>query len=407
MKVRAVIAVPLVLLAVALAGGSVLVLRAFFLSVLLPLVSYLWTVLSLRGISVTSEAPPGHCQVGRGFQQAVTVHNGSRFPGLWLRLEEFSDLPGRHDATVVNLAGRGSLRWDSQLDCRRRGRYTVGRVKVSASDPFGLFTRERVLGDRHEVLVYPATLELPLFKAASFDEIGLGSGFQSVNLLSPNASSVREFYSGDSLNHIHWASTAHTGRLMVKMFDADRSSTGSKTIWVVLDMMAGVQAGEGDESTEEYAVTLAASLAKKYLDAGMKVGLLAAGDASILVPPERGEEQLWRLLERLAVVRAEGQTPVGRLLVGRTDYLRGDSTVIIVTPSVSTAVFEAVRQLRSRVDGIVVVQLDPASFGAATSALTAARNLGSTGVQVYLVHRGDELGRALDHRISLLPAGRT
>ena len=403
MKVRtAVFVIPLVLLAIALLGGSSLVLRLFYLSVLVPLVSYVWTLLSVRGISVQAEPPPEHCQVGKRFQQEITVTNDSRLPKLWLKIEEGTDMPGQYDAAVLNLSSGSCHRWESSVYCSRRGRYDLGTVIATATDPFGLFSRQRTLGEAQSILIYPATLDLPLFKSTSFDEFGYGSGYQSISQISPNASSVREFYSGDSLSHIHWPSTAHTGRLMVKLFDADRVSNGSKTAWVILDMQAASHVGEGEETTEEYGVTIAASLVKKHLDSGMRVGLAASGDETYFIPPDRGEEHLWRLLEALAVMKATGEVSVGQLISDQMERLRGNSIVIVITPSVTGELFDATRRLKNRVDAVVAVQLDPASFGGPTSALNVARNLSSTGVQVYVIRQGDELARALDHRVSLL-----
>ena len=85
-------AIPMALLAVSLLGGSGLVLRLFFLSVLVLLASFLWTVFSVRGISVRAELPPEHCQVGKKFKQGMTVTNNSRFPKLWLRIEEGANM---------------------------------------------------------------------------------------------------------------------------------------------------------------------------------------------------------------------------------------------------------------------------------------------------------------------------
>jgi uncharacterized protein (DUF58 family) len=408
MKVRRIVLVtviPLALLAVAMLGGSSLVLRLFFLCLLVLLVSYLWTLLGVRSIVVRAEPPPEHCQVGKKFQQGITVTNNSRLPKLWLRIEEGTNLPGHRDAAVLNLSGGDSHHWESSVYCNRRGRYDLGTVVATSTDPFGFFTRRRTLGEAHDILVYPATLDLPLFKSVSFNEFGLSAGYQSISQLSSNASSVREFYSGDSLSRIHWPSTAHTGRLMVKMFDVDRSSNAAKTVWIVLDMQAQAHVGGGNESTEEYAVNVAASLVKKHLDAGMRVGLLASGDRFYNISPDRGEEHLWRLLETLAVARAAGETSIDLLVADQIDLLRGNAIIIIITPSVTGGLFDATRQLRNRVDAVVAVQLDVSSFGGEPGALNIARNLSAIGVQVYVIRQGDELASALDHRVSLLHAG--
>jgi uncharacterized protein (DUF58 family) len=405
MKARKIVfLVPAGLLVLALLAGSELVLRVFFLSVLVPLVSYLWTVFGTRGVGASAEAPPEHCQVGERFQQEITVRNDSRIPKPWLRVAEESDLPGHRANTLITLGPWSSQNWKASVQCRLRGLYHLGEVTVTASDPFGIFSRQNTVGERHELLVYPATVDLPLFKASSFNDFGYGSGYQSISLISPNASSVREFGSGDSLNHIHWPGTAHAGKLMVKVFDADRSYNSSKTIWIVLDMHSPPHSGHGEEATEEYGVTIAASLARKHMDSGMRVGLMMAGDESVVIPPERGDDHLWRILETLALVKATGETPVGQLISDRTEYLRGNSVVIVVTPAVTGGLVDALRQLRNRVDSVVTILLDAESFGGDAGATAAARNLSTTGVQVYLVRQGDELARALDHRVSILHA---
>jgi uncharacterized protein (DUF58 family) len=405
MKVRTIVfIIPVVLLALALVGGSTLLLRLFFLSVLVPVVSYTWSVLGIHGINAEAEPPPAHSQVGERFQQRITVTNDSRIPKLWLRVEESTDLPGRREPAVLNLPQWGSHEWQSTFTCHRRGRYYLGAVTVTATDPFGLFSRQRTVGEPHSILIYPATIDLPLFKASSFNEFGYGSGYQAISQISPNASSVREFSSGDSLNHIHWPGTAHTGKLLVKVFDADRSYDSSKTVWIILDMQETSHFGHGEETTEEYGVTIAASLARKHLQSGMRVGLAASGEQTYLIPPERGDDHLWRMLEALALIRATGEVSVGQVISDHMEYLRGNSTVIIVTPAITGSLADAVRQLKNRVDSIVVVLLDPASFGGETSMANAARNLSSTGVQVYIVRQGDELARALDNRASLLHA---
>jgi len=405
LKARTIILiVPVVLLAVALAGGSSLMLRLFFVSVLVPLAGYLWTVFGIRGVGVRAEETPEHCQVGDQFQQEISVYNNSRIPKLWLKLEANTDMPGSDGATFVNLPRKSYYQWDTIVSCQRRGRYDVGSVVATAADPFGLFSRQRKLGKPHSVLVYPPTFDLPLFKLSSANDLGQGSGYQSLSQISPNASSVREFITGDSLRHIHWQSTAHTGRLMVKVFDADRSYGGTKTLWVVLDMERTHHAGQDIETTEEYGVAIGASLIRKYVESGMRVGMLAQGDQSCLFPPERGEEHLWRILEALALVKATGRVSIAELLSDKMGHFRDNPAVIIITPSATGQLLDVIRHLRGRVESIVVVLLDAASFGGDTTAMDISHNLTMTGVKVYTVRKGDELARVLDDRYSPMRA---
>lgn len=400
MRIRRIVFIlPAVFLALALAGGSELLLHLFFLSAFVPIVCCLWTVFGLRGISAQAEEPPEHCRVGERFGQQVSIFNSSRIPKLWLKVEQNSDMPEQHSATVLNVSPGDSCGWQTTVHCRRRGRYNLGPITATATDPFSLFSRERRLGDPHSILVYPATFDLPLFRLSSFSDFGHGSGHQSISQISPNASSVREFATGDSLRHIHWHSTAHTGKLMVRVFDPDHSYSGSKTVWVIVDMHGASQMGEAEEATEEYSITIAASLIRKHSGSGMRVGMVALGDQTYLFPPGREDERLWSMLEALALMKATGDVPVGQLISEHMERFRGNS-VIVVTPSATEQLLDITRQLVNRADSITAVLLDAASFGGDTSATDVARSLGLAGVKVYIVRRGDELARALDSRFS-------
>lgn len=392
--------VPLVLLALTLAGGSNLLLRLFFLSVLVLLVSYLWARLGIGGLRAQVGKPPDHCQVGEWFNEEVTVFNGSRIPKLWLRLEENTDLPGHHNVAAINLSPGSSHHWLNEVYCRRRGQYRLGSITATATDPFGLFPQHRSLGEPQPILIYPATLELPFFESLSLNDFGYSSGQRSISQISPNASSVREYIPGDSLSHIHWHSTAHTGDLMVKVFDADRSRNSSESVWIIVDMCQTAHAGEGEETTEEYGITIAASLIKKYLDGGMRVGLAASGDQSYLFPPERGEQHSWRMLEALALMQATGQVPIDQLIADEVEHFKGTALAIVITPSDTEPVVAAIRQLKNRGNLAAAVLLDAASFGGTINSVHTARSLSATGTQVYIVRQGDELARVLDSRLS-------
>ena len=91
------------------------------------------------------------------FQQAAFDHLG-----LDVRYElwdtEESDLPGHRANTLVTLGPWSSQNWKASVQCRLRGLYHLGEVTVTASDPFGIFSRQNTVGERHELLVYPATV---------------------------------------------------------------------------------------------------------------------------------------------------------------------------------------------------------------------------------------------------------
>lgn len=399
MKIRVVlIIVPLVILALALSGGFVLVWRLFSLSLVVLLISYLWARLGIRGIEGEVKKSAEYCQVGEWFGEEVTVFNRSKIPKLLVEVQENTSMLGYHNMAAFNLSPHSSYCWQSKVYCQRRGRYSVGSFTATVSDPFGFFSLRRNFGEPQSILVYPAILELPLFQPLSSNESGYGPSRWLISELGPSAARIREYTSGDTLRHVHWRSTAHTGKLMVKEFDAERSDYAFKDIWIIPDMHQASQLGDGNESTEEYCITIAASLVKKYIDSGKQVGLIASGDQPCLFQPERGGQHLWLRLEALTLMKATGKVPIAQLIAEEIERFGTSSAVIVITPSADERAFGSLRHLKDRGATVIVILLDSVSFGGTVNALRATRSLISSGLQVYTIGRGEDLARALDSR---------
>jgi uncharacterized protein (DUF58 family) len=202
---------------------------------------------------------------------------------------------------------------------------------------------------------------------------------------------VREYAFGDSISRVHWNSTAKLGKLMSKQFDLSMSSD----VWILLDLFQDIQAGELEESTDEYAVSIAASLAKKYLEAHLPVGLVAYGDKRFFLSPDTGGGQLDRVMDTLATAKAEGNVPLEATLA-REEALWGyQSSLVVVTSSHRRQWVTALEELVRRRASIAVVLVDGHSFGGAFHTLDVVPQVYEAGVTPYVVRMGDNMAEAL------------
>lgn len=393
----ALIIVPVFLITLAFLIDSVLLWRVVLVVCLALIAGMLWVVLYWQGLSVRASRLPESCQAGDVLEQNVSIINSSRLPKLMFQVEPETDFPIPAGTAVFNLPPRASRCWQARILCQMRGRHWLGAFKVSVSEPFGLFVWRRRFGVPQNVLVYPAVRPLPYFSPLSH----LDSGYNPSRWLAAGASSeasrIRPYVAGDSLNRIHWRSTAHTSQLMVRVFDPYRSAKASRTIWVIADMDAGCQLGSGQDSTEEHIVTITASVIRKAFEEGIPVGLLAVGDRAYRFSPDSGEAQFWEIMEALALVRANGGFSLAQLISEEMRHFSPASLVVVVTPDSTPLVVTALRHLVSRGVATVVVLLDRASFGDGSS-VRPDSSLLTAGVQVYIVSRGQELASALDSR---------
>jgi uncharacterized protein (DUF58 family) len=209
--------------------------------------------------------------------------------------------------------------------------------------------------------------------------------------VTPNAAGVRPYEFGDSFNRIHWASTARTGELMVKLFELDPASD----IWIVLDMDRAVNIGEGDESTEEYGVRVAASVARYFLMANRTVGFLSVGRQFDAEDAERGLQQYTRILESLAMARAWGDVRLADLLSNESRRFGRHTTVVVITPSTDESWVEAMGVLQQRGVKLAAILLEPNTFGSSESSLGIFASLAAMDVFTYMVQRSDDLLVAL------------
>ena len=269
--------------------------------------------------------------------------------------------------------------------------YTLGRVTVTSGDPFGLFRFTKSFGRPQTVLVYPRPVELTGVHLPPAELLGEGLLHRPTHYVTSNAVSVRQYEFGDSYNRIHWPSTARTRELMVKLFEMDPASD----VWIVMDLEAKTQAGSGDESTEEYAVTLAASIANHLCRTSRSVGFMAFGQTPQLIQPERGLAQYVRILESLAVSRATGDVSLAQLLNEEGKRFGRHSTVVVITPSTHEDWVLSLRVAGERGARLAAVLIEPGTFGGERDSLVVFGALAAAGIHTSVVKRAGDLRAAL------------
>ena len=388
----------------------------WYLLTALIVVSYLWAWSGVRWVEVQRQARTGRSQVGRIAEERLTVRNRSFIPKLWLEVRDHSTLPEHEVSRVISpLGGRKVQSWNVKTRCRQRGRFRMGPLSLSSGDPFGLFRQTRTLAEPAQApfIVYPALVEVPDFAP----QVGYLPGGDTMRRRTPyvttNVAGVREYAPGDTFNRIHWPSTARLGRLISKEFELDPTAD----IWLFLDLeeaahvdLAWARQREATArlpwepmppelilvpSTVEYGVTIVASLARHFVARDRAVGFLGYSRSREAIPADRGERQLTKILETLAVIRAEGKVSLTEIIAAEAAHLRRNTTVIVVTPSDQPFWIAAAREVAQRGVRVVAVLIDPSGFGHPRSNENLASELSASGIPVYLVREGDDLTAAL------------
>ena len=389
-EVRQWLALPLliVLLGWYIAAPSVTV--AVLLATVTGLIawSYVWArqmALHLRGKRLLESAA---MQVGDELEEQVSLSNQSFLPAIWVELADRSNLPGYVVSGVRGVGPFASTNWRAHTICKQRGVYLLGPWELRTGDPFGLFQVRQIYLQRQEILVYPPLAALPPdllpHRGSQGDYRPLRQPMQAETI---DSMSVRAYQPSDPLRHIHWPTTARTGIPYVKIFEPQAASR----VWLLPDMNPSAQWGQAEESTEETAVILSASLAANLLQDKLAVGIFSGGDAPEAVLPQRGQIHLWSILGHLAPLHPQAGVTLARSLEQIQPLLSQRDLLLVITAALSEDWILSVRRLLRGRSGINarVLLLDPASFGGQDSAYTFLPVLAAAGLEGRVIQRGE------------------
>jgi uncharacterized protein (DUF58 family) len=134
------------------------------------------------------------------------------------------------------------------------------------------------------------------------------------------------------------------------------------------------------------------------LGEGRNVGLLASNRYPIVFPPDRGDRQLMRILDALAVVRADGQLPLSNVLTQEQRRLAGPAALVVITPSTRDDWVSTLAEVSGRRSRATCIIIEADSFGPAYPSLHVLSALSSLGVPTHVIACGDEIGLVLGAR---------
>lgn len=348
-------------------------------------IAYLWARAMALQVTGNRRLLYTALQVGDELLELIELKNDSPFPILWAEFVDLTDLPGYTISSVRAADPRGRVRWRAGAICNRRGLFNLGPWKLHLGDPLSIFDVEHTFHQPEEILVYPPLSQIPsnlLPEGGSLGEYRpLRLPIQSDTV---HAVTIRSYSPGDPLRHIHWPTTAKRDEPHVKGFEPE----GTSTVWIVLDLDERAHYVSGEESSEEAVVTLAASLAREYLQRRLAVGLIAQADTKTVVLPQHGLSHFWSLLRGLAPLHATANLPLNQSLRSIKTLISPRHLAVVITPSLTPDwALEMGSHARSGGGGVLAVLFDPVSFGKVGDVDGSAAELSHHGIRPRIISR--------------------
>ena len=291
----------------------------------------MWVVarLTMEGLSVRRTLGQAYAHLGDTIELQYELRNEHALGKLWLEVFEESNWPEHLPGRVLSIGGRKTRKWKVLVKAARRGRFRLGPVVMRSGDPFGLFRTLLRVPDEALLLVYPRVVPIPFWTLpGSVLEGSVLTGQRSLQSTSM-VMGIREYRPGDALNRIHWRSSARHRELQVKEFELDKTAD----LWIYLDLERHWHRGEGEDSTEERCITVAASVVQKALREHRNVGLITSGTRAEVLHPDRGSKQFGKLMQYLAEMQVGGTRSLAETVVETLPRLRRGASALLITPS--------------------------------------------------------------------------
>ena len=231
---------------------------------------------STANVSMRRHVSPTRVLAGGTGEVTLELRNDARLPAALLLVEDACPATlAPAPRFVIPVLGAGRTTGVSyRISGEQRGRYTVGPVRLRVRDPFGLAQRIRRYTGREEVIVYPRIEPLEDPPAPGTHN---GSGSSAIRRLFNTGDefyTMREYVTGDDLRQVHWPSTAHRQKLMVRQQEQPWEAEAT----VVCDTRIEAHRQIGPQSPVEKAISLAASLVWHLADDGFTLRLLTEAD---------------------------------------------------------------------------------------------------------------------------------
>lgn len=265
--------------------------------------------------AIIQRDPLGRLSIGRENPVKLLVQAGTHPANLQIR--DIAPQPFYLSQSVhtLSIAAKQTTELAYTAMPFKRGEYQWGDIYVRQLGQWGLAWHTWKVLAKQTVLVYPdllglrsLSIKLTLQTTGNIRRArrqGMGTEFAE----------LREYATGDDLRLIDWNATARRDRLLVKVLEPEQE----QTLIVLLDCGRLMTAQVKGLSRFDWGLNAMLSLALAGLNRGDRVGIgIFDRQMHTWIPPERGQTQLAKLIEKV--------TPIQPVLL-EPDYLGAVTTV--------------------------------------------------------------------------------
>jgi len=287
------------ILAILLGEQVSIIVTLLFDSVVLGLAIWDGQRVKSNAVKVT-RYPLQRLSIGRDNPVVLSVQSGNQVSKI--RLRDYYPLEFEVSTPTLDtsLEANSTQELTYTIHPDSRGEYQWGDIQVRQLSPWGLAWHDWKIPASQTVAVYPdlvglrsLSIRLTLENTGTMRQarrIGMGTEFAE----------LREYGIGDDIRLIDWKATARRSRPLVRVLEPERE----QTLIILLDRGRLMTAQVQGLKRFDWGLNATLSLALAGLHRGDKVGIgVFDREVTTWIPPERGQHQLPKLIERLTPIQ--------------------------------------------------------------------------------------------------------
>ena len=213
----------------------------------------------------------------------------------------------------------------------RRGSYGFGQIRVFTASPLGLLFRRFTLGEPHDVKVYPSFLMLHQYELLAISNNLTELGIKRIRRVGHHTDfeQIKDYVAGDDFRTINWKASARRSKLMVNVYQDERS----QHIYNVIDKGRVMQQAFNGMTLLDYAINASLVLSYIAMNKEDRAGLITFNEQfDTFVPASKQPGHMQLLMETLYAQQTTfGETDYSSLVIHLNKYVNKRSLIVLYT----------------------------------------------------------------------------
>ena len=350
---------------------------------------------SIPDYSLTHEVSTDRVFEGDAVTVTVAVAARSAVPLMELLepLPYGSELASGRNRALMSLRPGQTAGFRYEVRWPGRGMHDLGTVVVRGRDRWGVRAWERRHVNRTRVRVYPRIVPLRSLPRPFHTQTSIGDYTSPALGEGIEPGDIRQFTPGDRIRQVNWRASLRLGSLYVTQRHLERNAD----VVLMLDTLAEV--GVAPETTLDFGVRAAASLATAYLARKDRVGLIIYGGLIDWVRPGSGRAQYERLAGTLLRADVVFTYVAKDLALVPPRVLPPHALVIAVTPLLDLRFTKAALDLAARGFDLVALVVSPVDV---TRAMLGGSETDDLACRLWTLERRARLDGLRRHGLAVL-----